>query len=189
MSEEILSRRTVYDGGMIDFEVVRVRADNGHESERAIVHHPGAVAIVALERATAVVAQGWQILLTSQYRLAAGRTLLELPAGTREPDEPPLETARRELAEEVRQEAQTWHELARFYASPGYTDEELILYLALDLTPCEGEPDPGEQIDLTMMPLTLAYEEIKRGRIADAKTVAGVLLALDWLAANEPPSS
>ncbi len=186
MSEEVLSRRPVYEGDMIDFEVVRIRTANGHESERALVHHPGAVAVVALERATNRIPQGWQLLLTSQFRLAAGRTLLEIPAGTREPDEPPLETARRELAEETRREAQSWHELARFYASPGYTDEELILYLALDLAPCEGEPDPGEQIGISSMPLTLAYEEIKNGRIRDAKTIAGVLLALDWIQANQP---
>ncbi|HBY96632.1 MAG TPA: hypothetical protein DEP84_22255, partial [Chloroflexi bacterium] len=113
MSEQILNRRTAYAGRLIDLEVARVRLDNGHETEREVVHHPGAVAIVALEREGA----GWQALLVRQFRLPAAQALVELPAGTAEAGEDPQATARRELAEEVGRQARAWHELARFYPS------------------------------------------------------------------------
>lgn len=181
MREEILDRRTAYAGKLINLEVARVRLADGHETEREVVHHPGAVAVVALARSTATVAQDWQVLLVRQFRLPADEALLELPAGTAEAGEDPQETARRELAEEVGRQAGSWHELASFYTSPGYSDERITLYLALDLAPTKGEPEADEALEVVLIPLALAHEAIRNGEIRDAKTITGILLALDWL--------
>lgn len=181
MREEILDRRTAYDGRLIDLEVAHVRLADGRETEREVVRHPGAVAVVALTRGGGDSDQAWQVLLVRQFRLPADQILLEIPAGTAEAGEDPLETARRELAEEIGRRAGSWHELASFYPSPGYSDERLTLFLALDLEPAEGEPEADEELELVPMPLDRAVESIQRGEVRDAKTIAGILLARDWL--------
>ena len=145
------------------------RAD-GHRTTREVVEHPGAVAILAWD--------GAQLAMVRQWRHATKAVLLEIPAGTLEPDEPPIETARRELAEEVGLAAATWTEGPRFYTAPGFCDELMHLYLATDLTDASGEADADEVLEASWMRLADALGAIDDGRIRDAKTIAGVL----WLA-------
>jgi len=158
---------------------IRVRVDeteraDGHQTTREIVEHPGAVGILAWD--------GNQLAMVRQWRHAAGKVLLEIPAGTLEPDEPPDETARRELAEEVGVAAATWVDGPRFYTAPGFCDELMHLYLATDLTAADGESDPDELLEASWMTLEDAHAAIDDGRIVDAKTIA----AVGWLARRLP---
>jgi ADP-ribose pyrophosphatase YjhB (NUDIX family) len=115
--------RTVYDGNLID-----VTLERWGEHEREIVDHPGAVAIVAIDR-------DGMLTLVRQRREAVRAELLELPAGTLEEGEKPLECARRELEEEAGLTGGTWHEAAAFYTTPGFCRERMHLFFAEELEP------------------------------------------------------
>lgn len=158
------SARTVYAGRLIDVTVER-----WGEHEREIVEHPGAVAIVAVDD------EGC-ITLVRQLREPARARLLELPAGTAEPGEEPLETARRELREECGLTGGAWRELAAFWTTPGFCRERMHLFAAEGVARGDPQPDEDEELELVRWPL----EEIGRhlAEIEDAKTLAGVLLYL-----------
>src|SRR5688500_12755627 len=121
--EERLSTEQAFRGKLIGVRVDRVRLPDGRETTREVVEHPGAVAILP-------VTEAGELVLIRQYRYAAGRTLLEVPAGTREPDEPAEETAVRELREETGLAAGVIELLVRFFVSPGWCTEELLVYRA-----------------------------------------------------------
>jgi ADP-ribose pyrophosphatase len=131
-----------------------------------MVDHPGAAA-------TLVVKDG-QVLLVEQYRPAAGRKMLEIPAGTIDRSEPPLECARRELQEETGYSAEDWESLGHIYPTPGYTNEVLHLFYASGLTKGEQHLDPGEDINVRWIPLEKVEEMIDQGEINDAKTIIAV---------------
>lgn len=155
------------------------RAD-GHRTTREVVEHPGAVAILAWD--------GAQLAMVRQWRHATKAVLLEIPAGTLEPDEPPIETARRELAEEVGLAAATWTEGPRFYTAPGFCDELMHLYLATDLVPAHEDrlgPDDDERLRLDRLPFSEAVAAAERGEIADAKSLVA-LLWFDRITLAEP---
>ena len=99
-----------------------------------------------------------------------GGALLEIPAGTLEPGEPPEETARRELAEECGLAAATWEAGPQFFTAPGFCTELMHLYLATDLTDAPGQADPDEQLEPSWMSLADAVAAVDDGRIADSKT-------------------
>lgn len=151
-----------------------VERTDGHRTTREVVEHPGAVGILAWD--------GERLAMVTQWRHATGRSLLEIPAGTLEPDEPPAETARRELAEEVGLAASTWVEGPRFFTAPGFCTELMHLYFATDLTDAPGIADQDEQLEPSWMTLPDALAGIDDGRIADAKTIVGV----GWLARRLP---
>ena len=154
--------REVYRGRLIGVTVER-----WGEHEREIVEHPGAVAIVAVD------ADGY-VALVRQVREATRGTLLELPAGTREPGEDPLETARRELQEECGLTGGEWRELASFWTSPGFCRERMHVYAAEGVEPGESAPEPDEDLELVRLRLDDLAGWI--GEIEDAKTLAGLLL-------------
>lgn len=131
-----------------------------------MVDHPGAAA-------TLVVKDG-QVLLVEQYRPAAGRKMLEIPAGTIDRSEPPLGCARRELQEETGYSAEDWESLGHIYPTPGYTNEVLHLFYASGLTKGEQHLDPGEDINVRWIPLEKVEEMIDQGEINDAKTIIAV---------------
>jgi len=132
-----------------------------------MVDHPGAAA-------TLVVNEG-RVLFVEQYRPAAGRLMLELPAGTIDLGEPAIECARRELQEETGYSAETWETLGHIYPTPGYTNEILYLFLASDITKGEQNLDEGEDIRVRWIPLAEVEEMIDSGEINDAKTIISVL--------------
>lgn len=132
-----------------------------------MVDHPGAAA-------TLVVKDGL-VLLVEQYRPAAGRHMLEIPAGTIDRTEPPMECARRELQEETGYSAEHWETLGHLYPTPGYTNEVLHLFLASGLSKGEQHLDEGEDIKVRWVPLTEVEEMIDNGGINDAKTIIAVL--------------
>jgi ADP-ribose pyrophosphatase len=116
------------------------------------------------------------ILLIRQYRHAADKILLELPAGRIEPGETLLAGGKRELIEETGYRAKKWSKLASYYASPGFLTETMSILLAEDLTLGEAHPEADEKIELHMTPLSEVLKLIHAGRIEDGKTLIGVLL-------------
>jgi len=153
------------------FRVVRTeqKLASGQTRRREIVRHPGAVVILPLVDAD-------HICLIKNYRVTAGRHLVELPAGTLEPPEPPAETARRELEEETGYHAAQWRFLQTFYLSPGILDERMHLYVASGLTAGAPHREPGEEIENLIVPWRTALEWVDSGQIEDAKTLVGLLL-------------
>ena len=152
---------------------------SGQKHTRYVVRHPGGVGILPI-------LPGGEILLIRQFRVAIGRFILEIPAGMREPGEDPLVTARRELKEETGYTAEKWTPYPSFYASPGYLDEKLHLFLAEGLTPGESALEDGENLSVLSVPLAKALEMIDSGEIEDGKTVGAILrYALDTLAGEK----
>jgi ADP-ribose pyrophosphatase len=156
--------RTVYDGRLFD-----VVLERWGEHDREIVEHPGAVAIVAVDE------QG-MVALVRQRREAARKELLELPAGTLEEGEEPLESARRELAEETGLSGGAWRELTAFYTTPGFCRERMHLFAAEGVQRGSASPEEDEQLELVHWRLDEVAERL--GEIEDAKTLAGLLLYL-----------
>jgi len=147
--------------------VVRTMPD-GTEHVREIVRHPGAVTVLPI-------LDDGRICLIENYRVAVERPLVELPAGTLEPDEDPAAAARRELAEETGYRAARIEMLTTFYTSPGIFDERMVLYLATGLTPGPAALEPGEEIRPLPTTRQDALEMARDGRIRDAKTLVGLL--------------
>lgn len=152
------------------FRVVRLTTAgrDGQEQSREIVRHPGAVVILPL-------ADDGRVGLIRNRRAAVGGELIELPAGTLEPDENPEKAAHRELAEETGFRAGSMELLTSFYSSPGILDEQMHLYLATGLEAGPPSPEPDEQIQLLLTPWDEAVQMARDGRIRDAKTLAGLL--------------
>jgi ADP-ribose diphosphatase len=168
---KVLSSRIAYKGGHIQVREDRVIEPAGHECSREIVVHPGAVCIVA--RPTPE-----EVILIRQYRHAAGRELLEIPAGTLHQSEDPRECAIRELEEEAGYLAATMTEKARFWTTPGFTSEFMYLYEARELTKTQINPDDDEVIEVDIVSRAEALRMVDDGRIQDAKTILGLLRVL-----------
>ena len=170
MAETVTSSRRLFEGRILNLRLDTVLLPNGKISRRETVEHRGAVAMVPmLDRDT--------VILVRQYRGAAGGTLLEIPAGTRDPDEEIEACARRELAEEINYAAGRMVNLFESFMAPGYSTEVIHTFLALDLTPTEGHTDEDEFLEIISMPLTEALDKIKTGEMHDAKSISGLLYA------------
>ena len=170
MDERTLSSARPWIGRRIAVRVDDVERTDGHRTTREIVEHPGAVAILAWD--------GERLAMVRQWRHATGEALLEIPAGTLEPDEAPIETARRELAEECGLAAASWEAGPTFFTAPGFCTERMHLFLATNLTDAPGESDDDERIERSWLRLADAVAAADDGRIADAKSLAGI----GWLA-------
>jgi len=168
---KILSQRPIFQGRVIGVREDRVIEPGGRECLREIVVHPGAVCIVARPQLD-------EVILIRQYRHAAGRELLEIPAGTLHVGEEPLKCAFRELEEETGYRARNMNERARFWTTPGFTTEIMYLYEASDLVKTEVNPDDDEVIEVDIVRSTEALQMIDDGRIQDAKSILGLLRVL-----------
>jgi len=173
----VLSSETVYEGRVITLRRDTVAMPGGGSSVREVVHHPGAVAVVAID-------DDDRVVMLRQYRHPVGTRLRELPAGLRDADgEPPLATARRELAEEAQLSAERWSLLTTTYSTPGFCDEMVLVYLAEGLRPAE-RPDgftvEHEEADMTVerVPLADAVQLVFDGEIRNAIAVIGLLAAM-----------
>lgn len=167
----ILSSRVAYKGGHVQVREDRVIEPAGHECSREIVVHPGAVCIVARPSPE-------DVILIRQYRHAAGRELIEIPAGTLKAGEDPRDCAIRELEEEAGYLASNMVERARFWTTPGFTTEFMYLYEATDLTKTHIHPDEDEVIEVDVVSRAKALQLIDDGKIQDAKSILGLLRIL-----------
>jgi 8-oxo-dGTP pyrophosphatase MutT (NUDIX family) len=172
----VLTSEPVYVGRVFSLRRDTVAMPGGGDSVREVVHHPGAVAVVALD-------DDENVVLLRQYRHPVGQHLWELPAGLRDEDgEPPLETAKRELAEEVQLAAARWSLLLSINNSPGFSDELVQVYLAEGLSEID-RPDgftvEHEEADMTVarVPLADAVQRVFDGDIRNSSAVAGILAA------------
>ncbi len=141
----------------------------GFTIKRAIVRHRGSAVLMAVDEKK-------RILLVRQFRLPANEYMWELPAGSVDPGEKPLQTARRELAEETGYTAKKWEKLISFYPSPGFVDERMNIYLATGLTAGTATPMDDEQIEVRWFTSRELDDLISAGKIEDAKTVVGFLM-------------
>ncbi len=164
-----LSSRQIYHGRIINLRVDEVELPDGRQATREIVEHPGACVIVPVD-------ENGMVYLVRQYRDAAGRDLLELPAGKLKPDEEPLAGARRECLEELGLTAGSWQHLSSFYSTPGFCNEMLHCYLAQELSAAEKKHDREEFLETVIRPLRPAGALL--GELQDAKSLAGIQLAL-----------
>ncbi|HEX6459813.1 MAG TPA: NUDIX hydrolase [Thermoleophilaceae bacterium] len=171
MAFERIGVDEVWSGRIASVRVERWRQEDGEEVEREVVAHPGAVGVVAHD--------GEQLYLVRQPREPVGDpALLELPAGKLDEEgEDTLTTAKRELAEEIGKGARSWKHLTTFWASPGFSDEEIHVYLATDLYDEHAETDENERIEIETVPLSELDRVIRDCK--DSKTLVGLL----WLKA------
>src|SRR5829696_2456957 len=171
MAFERIASETIWEGRIGKVRIDTVRYDDGEEAEREVVEHPGAVGVVAHD--------GETLYMVRQPREPVNdQALLELPAGKLDEEgEAPLDTAKRELAEEIGKGARTWQHLTSFYTSPGFTDEECHLFRAADLFDESADTDENERIEIVAWPLAELDSAIRDSR--DSKTLVGLL----WLRA------
>jgi ADP-ribose pyrophosphatase len=162
--------RTVYDGKLVD-----VTLERWGDNEREIVEHPGSVAIVAVDG-------DLRVWLVRQFREAARRRLVELPAGARDKGEEPLEAAKRELREECGLTGGEWRELAAFWTTPGFCREYMHLYLAEGVEAGDADPDEDEEVEIVHWHVDELAARL--GEIDDAKTLVGLLLFLHLCSAR-----
>jgi 8-oxo-dGTP pyrophosphatase MutT (NUDIX family) len=164
---ERIGSETVWEGHIGKVRIERFRYDDGEEAEREVVEHPGAVAVIAHD--------GERVFMVRQPREAVNEPdLLELPAGKLDEDgESPLDTAQRELAEEIGKGARDWTHLKTFYTSPGFTDEVCHVYEATDLFDKSAEADENERIEVIDFPLDELDAVI--AQCEDAKSIIGLL--------------
>jgi ADP-ribose diphosphatase len=169
--ERTLDTERIYQGKIINLRLDTVEMLSGGTTKREIVEHDPCTAIVAVDSEK-------NVLLVRQYRKPVEKALLEIPAGGVEKGENPLESARRELEEETGFTAERWEHLSVFYTSPGFCTECMYLYLATELKPAKRNADDDEDIELVRVPLKKSIELIASGEVCDAKSIAGLLLAL-----------
>jgi ADP-ribose pyrophosphatase len=157
-----------------------VRLPDGRVATRDVIEHPGAVVVAAVD-------DRGRAALVRQYRHAVGSVLLEFPAGTLEPGEPPAQTAVRELREETGLTARDWVSLGSFYSSPGFLHEEMYAYLATGLTAGTQAFDDDEDILVEWLPLAELLDDPRIVR--DAKTLATLLLVARHMAHADAPKA
>ena len=165
--EKVLSSSIQYSGRAVKLRVDRVRLPSGRETSREIIEHPGSVGILPL-------LTGDRVLLIRQYRHAVGGPIWEIPAGTLEPGETPLECAGRELEEETGYRARSLKLLFDCYAAPGYSMELMHVFLARGLKPTEQKPEEDEIISVEPVGSERAFRMIRSGQIRDAKTICSL---------------
>jgi len=172
LTEKTVSSKTVYEGKILTVKQDMVILPDGKQAQRDMVCGNGAVTVLPVDQA----GNTW---LVTQYRYAAGQKLLEAPAGKMEKGEDPALCAARELREETGFEAGKLLKLGQIFASPGYSNELLHLYLATELKQVGACPDEDEFLTLHKISLQELKDQILRGQIHDAKTVAIVLMACE----------
>lgn len=169
MSVKVHNVKNLYRGKIFDVALEKVSLPNGVTKDREVIRHPGASAMVPL-------LDDGKVVLIRQYRHAVGKFLWEVPAGTLEHGEGPMECAPRELVEETGYEATSFEKLAEILPAPGYTDEHIHIFLATGLRPAKQKLDDDEVLEVQPTAFETAIRMIIEGEIQDAKTIIGILL-------------
>jgi ADP-ribose pyrophosphatase len=172
--ERVIGTEAIFSGRVVKLRRDTVVLPNGKEGKREVVEHSGAVAVIAMPDPQTV-------LLVRQFRLPAGKPLLEVVAGGVEPGEDVADCARRELREEIGKEAATLIPLFAAYVAPGYCTEKIYGFLAMDLSDAPLDADEDEFVEVVAMPLEALLQDITSGAIEDAKTIACATLAERYL--------
>lgn len=179
---KVLSSKTVYRGKVFDVTTDKVQEPTGITAQRDVVHHSGSVVVLAVDEN----GDEPRVLLERQYRYAARDYLWELPAGRIDPGEKALAGAKRELLEETGYRARQWRHALSFYASPGFLDETMMLFLARDLRAGDAKPEEDECIECRFFSLPHALDMIFSGEIHDGKAIAGILWLSEALRRGKP---
>jgi ADP-ribose pyrophosphatase len=177
MPFELINSETLLQGRTFKVRRDTLRTPDGRETKLEIVDHGGSVVVIPIDEEN-------NILFVRQYRHAAKADLLELPAGTRDGDEPYEECAAREVREETGMEAGTLQKLGEFYLAPGYSTEFMAVFLATGLKENPLEADEDEFLDVERIPVRKAIEMAQHGNIPDAKSLAALMLAHPFLDAT-----
>jgi ADP-ribose pyrophosphatase len=170
MEIQVHKKELIHRGKVFDLYGENITLPNGHTTTLSILRHPGASAMVALT-------EDLKVLLIRQYRHAAGGYIWEIPAGTLDPEESPLDCAQRELVEETGFSADAWHKLGEIIPVPGYSDERIHIFLARTLKQAEQNLDSDEVLEVHPFALPEVVGMITAGQIMDAKTISGIFLA------------
>ena len=170
ISEKTLKSERIYEGKVLNLRVDTVELPDQKYSKREIVEHSGAVGVIGVN-------DEGKVILVKQYRKAVDDFLIEIPAGKMEPKEDPLECAKREFKEETGYTARDLHLLSEFYTSPGFSNEKIYLYEAVNLSKGSAEPDEDEYIEILEIPFDTAIKKISTGEIQDSKTIIAILMA------------
>jgi len=168
MKPDTLSSKPIYNGRIFDVTIDRIR-EGDSEYDREVVHHKGSCVIIPLF-------DDGTVALVRQYRHPAGKSLLEIPAGSLNAGEDPQLGAERELEEEIGVRAGKIEKIAAFWVSPGFLTEKMFVYLATDLTETSQNLEDDEHIEIERIPLSEAAAMARDGRIEDAKTIIGLIL-------------
>jgi len=166
--------KIVYRGDIMTVRRDEVMTDSGRKTIREVAEHADAIAVIAVDR-------DGNIILERQYRQAAGKELLEIPAGGIEPGEDPAEAVKREMQEETGLLPRRVQRIGGYYSAPGWATEYLYLFLATDLVPSQLTAEDTDEIKLETVPPGKIAELIMNGAIEDSKSVAGLLMYLKMI--------
>ena len=174
MPFELIKSETLLQGRAFKIRRDYLKTPNGRETRLEIIEHGGSVVLIPID-------DDGNLLFVRQYRHAAGEDLLELPAGTRDGDEPFEACAAREIREETGMEAGKLQKIGEFYLAPGYSSEFMVVYLSTELKENPLDADDDEFLQVEKIPLKKAIEMAERGDVPDAKSLASFLLARSYL--------
>jgi ADP-ribose pyrophosphatase len=174
METKVLKRTPLHRGRVFTLTRESITLPNGATVDLDIIRHPGAAAMVPLK-------ESGSLVMVRQYRHAIGEYIWEIPAGTLNPHESPLECAKRELIEETGYAADRWENLGAIIPVPGYSDEKIHIFLARALRPALQNLDPDEILRVREVPFEEAFGMIESGDIKDSKTIASLFLARNRL--------
>lgn len=172
--EKTLSVEEIYNGRIIKVRKEKVTLPDGNVASRELIGHPGGVGVLAVD-------DDGMVYMVTQYRIAAKQEMLEIPAGKLEYGEDPLECGKRELIEETGYKAEEFIPLGAYYATPGYCEEKLTLYLAKGLSYVGQNLDEGEFLNVSKHTIEELYEMVTENKIYDAKTAIAILKAKELL--------
>ena len=171
--EEKVSSKEIFKGKILKLCFDRVRLPNNKITTREKVEHPGAVAVVPINKEN-------EVILVKQYRYPVDIILIEIPAGKLDGGEPPIDCAKRELKEEVGCQGGNFIHLAQVFTSPGFSNEKMDIYLVRDFEEKENNPDDDEFLHIIKIKLKDCLKMIKNGEINDAKSIIGIMMARDY---------
>jgi ADP-ribose pyrophosphatase len=177
LTEKKIKSSLMFEGSILKLYFDEVMLPNGKTATREKVTHPGAVAVVPVNK-------NKEIILVRQYRYPVEKILIEIPAGKLDTGEAPIVCAERELHEEAGAKNGRLTHLVTIYTSPGFSDEKMEIYLATDFVEEANNPDHDEFLAVDKISLEKCIEMIENGTINDAKTIIGIMCARDWLEKN-----
>src|SRR5580765_1442796 len=169
MKPKTLSSKNIYKGRIFDISIDAIREGEVEYKREIVVHKGSAVIVPVFDDGT--------VALVRQYRHAAGKYLLEIPAGSLDGDESPETGAARELEEEIGVTTPKLEKIAEFYVSPGFLTEKMFMFLATELTETAQNLETDELIEIERITFPQAFDLIRNGGLEDAKTIVGLMLA------------